>query len=91
VSSIVNVKLSDEVEKLLGDIFEGCTSKYFPSKKEEYLLMLLEHLAQKAKKADPNSEFRNELKKVAIHAHNRIDYGIQLRRGEFDLLMRDSD
>ncbi len=84
---IASVEWSGEVKSLLKEIFtrEGFP-KFFQGNTDDYILHLLEHVARKLA-ADARGEFHEEMRRLAIDAYNRIDYGIKLSERSY----RDDD
>lgn len=75
---IVRVEWSDEVKGLVEEIFarEGFP-EVFRGRTDDYIRHLLIHIAQKLKE-DGSGQFREEMRRLAVNAHNLIHYSIQL-------------
>ncbi len=72
--SIVSLEFSAEVKSLLKEIFSGEDfPQFLEGHTDDYLWYLVQHIARKR---DP--EFRKEMRRLAIDAHNAIHYSIQL-------------
>ena len=75
---IVSVEWSDEVKGLVEEIFnrEGFP-EIFKGHTDDYILHLLIWTMQKLKEGG-NDPFLEDMRRLAVHAYNRIHYGLQL-------------
>lgn len=75
---IVSVTWDEEIKSLVKEVFaqEGFP-KFFENCIDDYLFYLLRHIAARCKE-EASVAFRKEMMLLAINAHNRIHYSMQL-------------